>query len=276
MTIPQFETRMRGYDIQQVDDCITQLQGKNQQLVEQYNKLVNDSNQKINGLNQTLKQVSEIRESSEEKLKAADETRHQLEADNKSLKEQIAELQVKMNTASKRSSAWETGQQIVELAEKTKADLIAQATEQANDLRDTSRKQAEELMQNTKDAAAQHLEEAQEKAKRILAEANSQAASIRAAASAYAQKQDEIARKAIGMQDNVREQLKQAISSVEDLVDRKPEHATAGIANPEHPSMYRTPVEQKVKAQPESTSDSKTPDEGSDETQLIPVVKRNN
>lgn len=190
MPIIEFDTKMRGYDPQQVNDAVTNFQDT-----------INKYAQANTDLKRTLDTVNN-------QFTQANQDIDQLQAENKKLSERIEELEkqnddLEAKIKNKYTSVGDDVRKLLEdtqtvyhAAEKNAADIKNKALQEADSIRKQSQSAAEKTMVDARQVAEKNVKESQAKSKQIIESAQQSAAQLRKEADSYATGRQNIAEQA--------------------------------------------------------------------------------
>ena len=173
MPIIEFDTKMRGYDPQQVNDAVTNFQDT-----------INKYAQANTDLKRTLDTVNN-------QFTQANQDIDQLQAENKKLSERIEELEkqnddLEAKLKNKYTSVGDDVRKLLEdtqtvyhAAEKNAADIKNKALQEAENIRKQSQSAAEKAIVDARQVAEKNVKESQAKSKQIIESAQQSAAQLR-------------------------------------------------------------------------------------------------
>jgi len=230
MPIIEFDTKMRGYDPQQVNDAVTNFQ-------DTINKYANTD------LKRTLDTVNN-------QFTQANQDIDQLQAENKKLSERIEELEkqnddLEAKIKNKYTSVGDDVRKLLEdtqtvyhAAEKNAADIKNKALQEADSIRKQSQSAAEKTMVDARQVAEKNVKESQAKSKQIIESAQQSAAQLRKEADSYATGRQNIAEQADARVRAILGRLQEASKVLDNAYQsgRKPNATTVQSAPKDAPT----------------------------------------
>lgn len=232
MPIIEFDTKMRGYDPQQVNDAVTNFQDT-----------INKYAQANTDLKRTLDTVNN-------QFTQANQDIDQLQAENKKLSERIEELEkqnddLEAKIKNKYTSVGDDVRKLLEdtqtvyhAAEKNAADIKNKALQEADSIRKQSQSAAEKTMVDARQVAEKNVKESQAKSKQIIESAQQSAAQLRKEADSYATGRQNIAEQADARVRAILGRLQEASKVLDNAYQsgRKPNATTVQSAPKDAPT----------------------------------------
>lgn len=233
--MPDFETRMRGYDPTQVDAYI---QEQNNRLAAQQQETENLRANMQHTKDECRERLEAYSRQNEQIKRLSDERVEQLEQQLKDLQAKNTELQKAANNAF--LTIGETGQQLINRS-KTMADEIrTKAEAEAKQILDKTHKTADELVTSSKAEAERILTAAKTEAKTLREKADEESKTLLEQARSVAAAEQEKA-------DNARRQVQESIARLDQARSiivgnssttwRKPGENTPSIPTPKQEPM---------------------------------------
>ena len=228
MPIIEFDTKMRGYDPQQVNDAVANFQNT-----------INKYEQANTDLKRTLDTVNN-------QFTQANQDIDQLQAENKKLSERIEELEkqnddLEAKIKNKYTSVGDDVRKLLEdtqtvyhAAEKNAADIKNKALQEADSIRKQSQSAAEKTMVDARQVAEKNVKESQAKSKQII----ESAAQLRKEADSYAAGRQNIAEQADARVRAILGRLQEASKVLDNAYQsgRKPNATTVQSAPKDAPT----------------------------------------
>ena len=267
MAEPTFNKIMRGYDPEQVDTYLANTTATWKATLDKANGKISDQNQRIATLIQeqekALTQLETLQArigDYEKKAVEHEKNARRLAQENEQLKADRTSLNKTINQL--KADSKEPFRMLGSLAQET----VDQASKIADEMQQNARKEAERLLTNAKETASSLMEKAtndahamSDKTKQdteaMLADARKEAERIRTEALDYANQQQAIAEEAIGQQQEARQSVQTALDAIN------------GIIGDGMPNM--------LNRQANSFRHAKPVEEASDETRVMPAVRKN-
>ena len=222
MPIIEFDTKMRGYDPQQVNDAVTNFQDT-----------INKYAQANTDLKRTLDMVNN-------QFTQANQDIDQLQAENKKLSERIeAKLKNKYTSVGDDvRKLLEDTQTVYHAAEKNAADIKNKALQEAENIRKQSQSAAEKAIVDARQVAEKNVKESQAKSKQIIESAQQSAAQLRKEADSYATGRQSIAEQADARVRAILGRLEEASKALDNAYQsgRKPNATTVQSAPKDAPT----------------------------------------
>ena len=225
MPIIEFDTKMRGYDPQQVNDAVTNFQDT-----------INKYAQANTDLKRTLDTVNN-------QFTQANQDIDQLQAENKKLSERIEELEKQNDDleAKIKNKYTSVGDDVRKLLEDTQTVYHAaekNALQEADSIRKQSQSAAEKTMVDARQVAEKNVKESQAKSKQIIESAQQSAAQLRKEADSYATGRQNIAEQADARVRAILGRLQEASKVLDNAYQsgRKPNATTVQSAPKDAPT----------------------------------------
>ena len=216
MPIIEFDTKMRGYDPQQVNDAVTNFQDT-----------INKYAQANTDLKRTLDTVNN-------QFTQANQDIDQLQAENKKLSERIEELEKQNDDleAKLKNKYTSVGDDVRKLLEDT------QTVYHAENIRKQSQSAAEKAIVDARQVAEKNVKESQAKSKQIIESAQQSAAQLRKEADSYATGRQNIAEQADARVRAILGRLEEASKVLDNAYQsgRKPNATTVQSAPKDAPT----------------------------------------
>lgn len=212
----QFDQRMRGYDTEQVDAAIDELERES---AAAKNRAATEAEARQQA-EETVKTVNERANNLKVKLDEADAENRSLKAQVEQLNKQLDQARIQLDAANKKAdnpyeAIGKAAQELMSDAKQNADGILRDARKQADDITSTSETRARQTLDAARKQADGITSEAEDRAKRTLANAQSRADSMLAEAKRRADVENARAQKAVALLTDIHDRLNDACSSLD-------------------------------------------------------------
>lgn len=174
MPIIEFDTKMRGYDPQQVNDAVTNFQDT----INKYAQANTDLKRTLDTVNNQFTQANQDIDQLQAENKKPSERIEELEKQNDDLEAKIKNKYTSVGDDVRK--LLEDTQTVYHAAEKNAADIKNKALQEAENIRKQSQSAAEKAIVDARQVAEKNVKESQAKSKQIIESAQQADARVRA------------------------------------------------------------------------------------------------